>query len=229
VPQAVVEISGLVKNYGGLRPLRLRKLAVHQGEIVTVSGLDHAAAEALTNLILGATLPDSGEVRVLGRSTRLVSDADAWLALVDRIGLVSDRVVLLEELTVGQNLAVPFSLDLDPVPEDVARAAWQLAGEVGLSEEEFGARLSTTTPVAHLKVRVARSLALNPQLVVLEHPTAALADEPVIALASALRQIARTRELGALALTSDRSFAQQVADKVLSLRPATGDLVPISR
>ncbi|RPJ80449.1 MAG: hypothetical protein EHM13_12015 [Acidobacteria bacterium] len=229
MPQAVVEISGLVKNYGGLRPLRLRKLAVHQGEIVTVSGLDHAAAEALTNLILGATLPDSGEVRVLGRSTRLVSDADAWLALVDRIGLVSDRVVLLEELTVGQNLAVPFSLDLDPVPEDVARAAWQLAGEVGLSEEEFGARLSTTTPVAHLKVRVARSLALNPQLVVLEHPTAALADEPVIALASALRQIARTRELGALALTSDRSFAQQVADKVLSLRPATGDLVPISR
>lgn len=224
--QSLLEISGLVKNYGGLRPLRLGELAVRRGEVVAVSGLDRVAAESLTNLILGATLPDEGEVKVLGRSTRLVADADEWLALVDRVGLVSERVVLLEELTVAQNLAVPFSLDLEPMPPDVAAAARRLADEVGLSEGEGRARLSTAARLTHLKVRLARALALDPELLVLEHPTSALGG-PGDGLALPLKRIVRFRQIAALAVTNDGPFARQVGDRVLSLRPGTGDLVPV--
>ncbi|MFB3853399.1 MAG: ATP-binding cassette domain-containing protein [Vicinamibacterales bacterium] len=224
-----MEVSALAKSYGGLRPLRLRELAVRRGEVVAVSGLDAAAAQTLANLILGAILPDSGEVKVGGRSTRLLADAREWLAFSEQVGLVSCRVVLLEGFTVAQNLAVPFTLDLDAVPDEAAALSRRLADEVGLSEGETNARLSATSPLVHLKVQLARSLAFNPELVVLEHPTALLAGHPSETLASALRQAVRTRQSAALALTNDGVFARLAADRTFSLRPNTGRLVLVSR
>ena len=74
-----LEFVGVVKQYGALRPLRMAALEVSRGAIVAVTGLDAAAAETFVNLATGATLPDEGEVRVFGRSTAAVSDADEWL------------------------------------------------------------------------------------------------------------------------------------------------------
>ena len=74
-----LEFVGVVKQYGALRPLRMTALAVPPRAIVAVKGLDAPAAETFVNLATGATLPDEGEVRVFGRSTAAVSDADEWL------------------------------------------------------------------------------------------------------------------------------------------------------
>ena len=57
---ALVEISGVTRNYQGLRPLRIARLVVAAGERVSIAGLDAPAAELLMNLITGATLPDQG-------------------------------------------------------------------------------------------------------------------------------------------------------------------------
>jgi ABC-type sugar transport system ATPase subunit len=111
---AVIAVRGLRKNYGGLRPLRLSALSVMPGERVALVGLDAPAAEVLVNLLTGTTLPDQGDVHVLGRATSAIADADDWLSTLDRIGMVSARAVLAGELTVAQSIAMAFTLSLDP-------------------------------------------------------------------------------------------------------------------
>ena len=69
-----------LKDYRGLRPLRIERLTLAAGEQVALLGFDQPAAEVFVNLITGATLPDPGEVRVLGRPTAAITDSADWLA-----------------------------------------------------------------------------------------------------------------------------------------------------
>ena len=56
--EPLLDVRGVSKHYGGLRPLRLAALAVGPGDRVAITGLDAPAAEILVNLLTGATLPD---------------------------------------------------------------------------------------------------------------------------------------------------------------------------
>ena len=106
----VLAIAGVSKNFGGLRPLRLQELTVDAGEQVALVGFDQPSAEVFVNLVTGATLPDAGTISLFGRPTADIVDSADWLAVVDRFGIVSARAVLLDQLTVIQNLAMPFTL-----------------------------------------------------------------------------------------------------------------------
>ena len=89
----LVEITSLVKDYGGPQPLRLNLLRLDRGERYTLAGFDAGAAETLIHLITGAALPDEGDVRIAGTSTRAIATDTAWLSSLDRFGLVTERAV----------------------------------------------------------------------------------------------------------------------------------------
>src|SRR5215207_6184856 len=127
----LLELRQVRKDYGALRPLRLRELRVAPGALVALVGLDAPAAEMFVNLVTGATLPDAGAVRVFGFDTAAITDGDEWLRTLDRFGILSDRAVLLDELTVAQNLAMTLTLAIDPIPPAVQSQIERLAQEVG--------------------------------------------------------------------------------------------------
>jgi ABC-type transporter Mla maintaining outer membrane lipid asymmetry ATPase subunit MlaF len=223
----VLELSGVTKAYGGLRPLRLQALKVPQGGVVAIAGFDAPAAEMLVNLVTGATLPETGEVRVFGRPTSSITDADEWLATVDRFGIVSDRAVLLGELTAAQNLAMTLTLDIDPVPVDVRTAVERLAREVGLESDVLDRKVATLGAPDQLRVRLGRAVALDPAIVLLEHPTATLAPADVPAFAGAFVRLVQGRGLTVLAVTADAGFASAITRDAWSWKPADGSLVPL--
>lgn len=225
----VIEVSGARKNYGGLRPLRLQRLVVQAGERVALSGFDAVSAEILVNLVTGATLPDDGEVRVFGRSTADITSEREWLASLDRFGIVSARAVLLGASTVLQNLAMPFTLSIDPVPDAVAAKAERLADEVGIAPERLGEPLSAAPPDVTIRVHLARAIAVDPALLLLEHPTAMLPAEAVPAFAADLARVAGGRALAAIAMTEDARFADALGGRWLKLQAATGVLVEARR
>jgi ABC-type methionine transport system ATPase subunit len=193
---------------------------------VALVGLDRAAAEVLVNLITGATLPDAGEVNAFGTSTRSITDADAWLNAMDRFGILSERVVLLDAFTVRQNLILPFSLDIDDVSEDIQARVSRLAEETGISPDEVGQSPAALTADARARVRLAKALALNPRVLLAEHPNAALDAGNAGAFAEDLFRIAGRRGMATLVMTADFTFARAVAAHVLVLQPATGELQP---
>ena len=221
---AILEIDGVSKDYRALRPLRIQRLSVAGSESVAIVGLDGAAAETLVNLVTGAALPDTGEIRVFGRGTTAIADANDWLAVVDRFGIVSERAVLLDRLTVIQNLAMPFTLDIEPPPDDVRQRAAALADEVGLPASAAERPIADLDAAGRLRVRLARALALEPSLLLLEHPSAELSRSPAREIAQRIRAIARRRSAAVLTATVDDRFANAVADRVLTVDAATGRL-----
>ena len=221
---AVLEFAGASKAYGGLRPLRIAKLRVAAGDRVALLGFDQPTAEVFVNLATGATLPDAGEVSVFGLPTRAIEDSADWLATVDRFGIVSERAVLLDALTVIQNLSMPFTLEIEPPPDPVRERAEALAREVGLDEAAWTRPVAELGPAGWLRVRFGRAIALGPTILLLEHASARLAREQVAALGAQLRAVAAARGIALVALTADGAFAKAVAERVLTLEPATGRL-----
>ena len=142
-----------------------------QRERVAISGLDAAAAAVVVSLVTGATLPDEGIVTVFGKSTADIRDGDEWLASLDRFGIVSPRAVLLEDATLQQNLAMPFTLQIEPVPGTSWNRVAALAAECGLAAElaDRAGRKFDAARCARGCISRAR-VALAPKLLILEHP-----------------------------------------------------------
>jgi ABC-type transporter Mla maintaining outer membrane lipid asymmetry ATPase subunit MlaF len=219
-----LELSAVIKDYRGLRPLRINHLAIEPGEQLAVLGIDRPSAEVLINLITGTTLPDRGDIRVFGRSTAAIQDSTDWMAFVDRFGLVTERAVLLDVLSVVQNLAVPFSLDIEPPGDDVRSRAVALALEVGLDEAVWDRRVADLDATSRAKIRLGRALALDPSVVLFEHPSVSVPRPEIGSLARSMRAAVEGRGVAAVTLTADGDFAAAVAERVLALDPATGHL-----
>jgi ABC-type transporter Mla maintaining outer membrane lipid asymmetry ATPase subunit MlaF len=220
----VLEFAGISKDYHGLRPLRIERLAVAAGEQIAMLGFDQVSAEVFVNLATGASLPDAGEVIVFGRSTAAIADSADWLATVDRFGIVSERAVLLDQLTPIQNLAMPFTLAVEPPADEVRVRAEALAAEVGLPADSWSRPVADLESGGQMRVRLGRALALDPAILLLEHASAALNRSEAAGFAADIRAIAARRNLAVVVVTADETFASAAAGKVLTLEPATGRL-----
>ena len=137
------------------------ELSVAAGERVALGGLDGAAAEMIVNLVTGATLPDEGDVRTSAaapptsptathgshRSTASGSSADAPCCSRDRL---------------QQNLALPFTLELDPVPPEVAERVIARSRRVRASPQSgWAAARRRSPPSSRARTHLARALALD--------------------------------------------------------------------
>jgi ABC-type transporter Mla maintaining outer membrane lipid asymmetry ATPase subunit MlaF len=228
-PSAVVEMTAVQKSYGALRPLRIQSLAVGPAERVAIAGVDAPAAEMMVNLVTGASLPDAGELLVFGRRTSDVADGDEWLSSLDRFGIVSDRAVLLEGATLLQNLALPFTLEIDPVNAETRDQVTRLAVECDIAPEWLEQPVAQLPPGVRARAHLVRALALGPQLLLMEHPTATLAEAEGQAFGAAVARVCEARALTTLMISMDPRFSAAAAHRVLTLEPATGALKDRSR
>jgi ABC-type lipoprotein export system ATPase subunit len=132
--------------------------------------------------------------------------------------------VLIGQFSVAQNIAMSFTLAVDPIDADVLPRVNALAEEVGLSAGVLTRRVAETDPEVQNRVRLARALALRPSLLVAEHPSAGLPRASVERFATDLGGIARARGLAVLAVTADEDFVKALDGLKLILEPATGTL-----
>lgn len=221
---AVVDVAGISKDYRGLRPLRIERLEVFAGDRIALVGFDQVNAEVLVNLLTGASLPDAGRIAIFGRATSDVSDAADWLSVVDRFGIVSARGVLLDAMTPLQNLAMPFTLDVEPLRTEVRAKAEALAAESGLPASIWDQKVGTLDRAAHMRIRFGRALALDPAVVLLEHASAGLEPNDAASFAHMACASAATRGAAVLSFGVDERFARAVASRVLVWEPHTGRL-----
>lgn len=226
--EAVIRIEGLEKQFGGLRPLRIADLVVAADERVAITGIDGAGAEVLVNLVTGATLPDAGAITTFGQATSALANPDDWLAALDRFGLVSSRAVLVDDLSLAANIATAFTLSIDPIPDRVLDDVRRLAAEVDLPDDRLAVRVGDLDADLRARCHLARALASGPQVLILEHANVLAADH-ALAFGRVMVRVARRRRLPLLALTADQGFARVVAQRVLRLDPASGQLPADSR
>ncbi len=224
----LIEFAEVVKQLPGREPLRISALAVNEGEGFVLAGLDAVAAELFVHLVTGASVPDAGDVRIAGRSTREIATDTEWLASLDRFGIVTERAVLLESMPLAANLALPFTLAIDPLADDVRVRVAGLADEVGLRVDRLDSPAQGLSPEERIRAHLARALAPGPRVLILEHPTARLEAGAAGAIGAAVKSVATRRGLGWVALTEDDPFARASGGRRLRLEP-TGRLRPNRR
>lgn len=224
----LVRLRAVSKDYRGLRPLRIAELDLPAGRSVALVGLDQVMAEVLVDLITGAIVPDAGEVSVFGRPTTAIPDPEAWLTTLDGFGLLTGRAVLVEQFSVEQNLAMPFSLRLNDIHPDTRVQVADLAEEIGMGRDGLGRLAAELTPVERMRVRLGRALALGPRVLLAEHPNATLSAEEGARFATDVARIVKERGLASAVVTADLAFARKVAPEVLVLDPPSGALRPSS-
>lgn len=220
----LLDVAGLTKDYQGLRPLRIAQLTLNPGDVVVLGGIDAVAAQTLVHLITGATLPDAGDVTLFGQNTRAIKDADAWLKSIDGVGMVTSRGILIEMFSVLQNIAMSYTLDVDPIDPRVVPQAGDVARSVGIDESMFDAPAGKVPLDVQMRVHLARSLALGPKLLIAEHASASLPRETVASFGADLARAARSRGLALLAITADDTLAKSLGGQRLELVAASGEL-----
>jgi predicted ABC-type transport system involved in lysophospholipase L1 biosynthesis ATPase subunit len=226
---ALLEISGLSKDYQTLRPLRIKSLTLNRGDVMSISGIDMLGAETFVHLVTGATLPDAGDVMLFGRNTRAITDGDAWLKSLDAVGMITARGIVIEAFSVLQNIALSLTLDVDPIGPGVLPQAGALAREAGIHPAAFDLPAGKAPADVQMRVHLARALALGPQLLIAEHPSASLPRETVAGFGADLARAARGRGIALLAITADDSIAKAIGGSRLELVAATGELRAMSR
>ncbi|HEX8027180.1 MAG TPA: hypothetical protein VF491_01905 [Vicinamibacterales bacterium] len=221
---ALLEISRLSKDYQALRPLRIAQLSVSAGDVIAIGGIDAPGAEKFVHLVTGATLPDEGDVVLFGRNTREIEDGAAWLKSLDGVGMISARGILIEMFSVLQNIAMSFTLDVDPIDPRIVPQAGALARDVGIDPERFDVPVGQVPPDIQMRVHLARSLALEPQLLIAEHASASLPRDAVANFGADLGRVVRSRGLALIAITADEPLAKAIGGRRVELVPASGEL-----
>ena len=222
-----IEIPRVVKAISGASAAcASRSWSLAPGDRVALAGLRRRRRPKLfVNLVTGAAVPDEGDVRIGGRNTRDIATDTEWLASLDRFGIVTERAVLLEGLSIAANLALPLTLAIDPMPDDIRARVRALADEVGLAPARLEAPASTLSAEERVRVHLARALGPEPQVLLLEHPTARLSSDESRAVGSTLKTVAAARQIGWVALTEDDGFARAAGGRRLRLEAKSGKLL----
>ena len=117
----------------------------------------------------------------------------------------------------AQNLALPFALDIDPVPPETLARVDALADECEIARAHLSLRAGDVRPAVRSRVHLARAIALGPRLLLMEHPTAALEGTERKAYGAIVARVCDSRALTMLAVTQDLEFASAAAHDTLTL------------
>jgi ABC-type lipoprotein export system ATPase subunit len=173
-------------------------------------------------------LLDRSEVRALGQLTTDIQDAGTWLQSLDRFGILSERAVVLDNMSVEDNLTMPVTMSLHDVPDAIRNRIRALAEEVGIASSQLGLPVGALSPSGRVRLRLGRALGPDPSVLLAEHPNAILPVEDHPAFTADYARIVAARGLTSIVLTADRAFAEAIASRILTLQPATGELKPLA-
>ncbi len=209
----IVSLAGVRFAYDGRVVLDDVHLSIAAGESVALIGRSGAGKSTLLKLINRLLLPQSGTILVQGRDTR---DWDP-IALRRRTGYVLQEIGLFPHLTVEENVALVPRLEGWP-PERRRARAHELLELVGLPAAEFAARWPRELSGGQRqRVGVARALAVDPPIVLMDEPFGALDSNTRAELRSEFQRIRRHLRQTVVLVTHDRDEAFALADRVTVL------------
>jgi D-xylose transport system ATP-binding protein len=213
--ETILRLNNISKNFGAVSALTDIDLEVRAGEVVALVGDNGAGKSTLVKVLAGVHQPSSGTIEFMGNQVTLDSPGTA---LQLGIATVFQDLALCENLDVVANLFLGHEMSpwsLDEVAMEVR--AWTLL-------RELAARIpSVREPIASLSggqrqtVAIARSLLLDPKIIMLDEPTAALG---VAQTAEVLNLIERVRDrgLGVIIISHNMEDVRAVADRIVVLR-----------
>lgn len=209
--QGAIKVTGLVKRFGQVEVLKNIDLEINKGEVVCIIGPSGSGKTTLLRCVNLLEQPTAGKVVVNGFE---VTDSECDIDAMRRsIGMVFQSFNLFPHLNVLQNLTIAQTKVLKRDRAEAEKVARHNLERVGMAHKEtaYPPQLSGGQ---QQRIAIARSLSMNPALMLFDEPTSALDPETVGEVLAVMRGLAQDG-MTMIVVTHEMSFAREVADRVV--------------
>lgn len=223
--KTAIHFHNTVKNVHGLPIFRILDLQIYEKETLGVYGLSDEQIELLINQMTGASPPEEGAIRILGRNSQDIEE-ESWFQFLENFGIYSPHSVLEETASIGENVAALYRLKAESREEpNLSASVLRLANLVQLTITDLSRMTTETSPVLRMKTRLAKTLAYHPPVVVLCNPTEGFPVHLTQQFTELIKRTRRKLNFTLVVLTSDIWLLQQLANRIIFLNPLEGTFV----
>ena len=211
--ELMIEVRGLLSQFGDRVIHENLDLELERGEVLGVVGGSGSGKTVLLNSIIGLKEPDGGTVKVLGYDRATMTEAQE-ADIERRTGILFQQGALFSALSVIENVASPL-VEHTRLPKEVIRELAEMKiAMVGLKPESHHLKPAELSGGMRKRVGLARALALDPELLFLDEPTAGLDPIGAGAFDELIRRLSDDLGLSVFMITHDLDSLYAITDKV---------------
>src|SRR6201994_1168609 len=213
---AVINIHGLEKSFDDYHVLQGVDLELYQGENLVVLGRSGTGNSVLIKIISGLLKADSGKEEVLGQDIDTLKDHELQ-ALRIRIGFSFQNSALYDSMTVRKNLEFPLVRNRRGITrKEINEAVESVLDDVGLSKT-INQMPSELSGGQRKRIGIARTLILNPEIMLYDEPTAGLDPITCIEINDLINEVQQRYHTSSIIITHDLTCAKSTGDRVAML------------
>lgn len=215
---AILEVENMCKSFGDTEVLKGVSFSMEKGEVISILGSSGSGKTTLLRCVNFLERADGGQVRVEGKTIFDAADTVKKSAREIReaqlnFGMVFQQFNLFPNMTVKENIMLaPVKLKVMD-KEAAAKKADELLARIGLSDKA-DAYPGNLSGGQKQRIAIARTMAMNPDVILFDEPTSALDPEMVGEVLEIMRELAK-EGMTMIVVTHEMSFARDVATRVL--------------
>ncbi|EDP6893726.1 amino acid ABC transporter ATP-binding protein [Campylobacter lari] len=206
----MIKIENLIKKYGDLEVLKDISVEVHKGDIIAIIGPSGGGKSTFLRCLNKLETPDSGNIYI--NNVNILDKKADINKIRQKVSMVFQHFNLFNNKNVLENLCLAPVQTKIMSKDEAVKKAQELLKKVGLSDKEsyFPHKLSGGQKQ---RIAIARSLMMNPDVILFDEPTSALDPEMIGEVLNIMKEVAK-EGLTMLVVTHEMGFARNVANRI---------------
>ena len=209
-------MASLTKSFGQQTVLKEINLEISRGQTLSVLGQSGTGKSVLLKLIIGLHKPDSGSISIFGREITSLPLKELN-EVRKKVGFLFQQAALYDSLTVEENVAFPLRRHSRMSDDQRAKRVQELLANVGMDQDAHKMP-SEVSGGMQKRVGLARALALDPEILLFDEPTAGLDPITAAEIDDLIVRLQKERHMASIVVTHDIHGARVVSDRLALMR-----------
>ena len=214
--QSVITIRNLFKSFGDLDILKGASMDLFKGENLVVLVRSGTGKSVLIKIIIGLLQADSGLVEVLGENLEVI-DTKGLQDLRQKIGFSFQNSALYDSMTVRENLEFPLVRNKKHLSKKEIQNAIEMVLDAVELSQSINQMPSELSGGQRKRIGIARTLILEPEIMLYDEPTAGLDPITCIEINNLINNVQKEFKSSSIVITHDLSCAKSVGDRIVML------------